>query len=575
MNIKKNIVLILSAVVIFGFIGCGGGVTAPSTSSTSDTSDDSSPKVSGTSAEVIDVSAKRYIAQKLTGNPELKLKLGSEPKDVYLFFSNPTTENISSATVTHDQKAIDTPTLKQGIVKSTHEKHNHPPYVQAFNADFSHLQVRNSPISDGNQTTEKLSVEKSSDLVNDSQIFYMDVAANSALRATARKVVNNVSTAYGEKSLSIWVEDDGYGSGCKKRSCITQEMVDVLADRFLKEGFDNDIYDAVTNVLGEEWGSSNYSNLIPKDDAITILLADIEGDNSNNGGVIGYFYSKDNLTKDSLSGSNERIMFYIDSVLYASGGDVWNESDYWPEQVFTTLAHEFQHMIHYYQKSISYEISGTQSWINEMLSECMEDLLAVKMGLKGPRYVDASRGDAGNENNLNGLYPLFNSTNSLVISSWDNSLADYSKVSSFGAYLLRNYGGAQLLHDMVHNVFTDEQAIVYAVNKHANGAEKSFEDLIHDWGIAVLMSKRDDLDLDSGFIYNTGDYISTQYNGINYKLGSINFFNYLPNPTLNSRMGTVNANGSYYYKVGDNLTGDVEVSIGSASDLTVSVVVVK
>ncbi|MBU1669083.1 hypothetical protein KKC13_11745 [bacterium] len=576
MNIKKNIELIaLSSIVVLGLTACG------EVTSSSGDKVDGTPKVDSVSTEVVDVTTKEYLAQKVTGDQRLELKLGTEEKDVYLIFSNPSTTNVSSATVSHNQKISKSLELnkKEVLQEHVHVQCTAPSHVQAFNSNFSHLKKKNDQSIDKNITETPL-LEKSlsvvADRVEESKVFYMGETVTEGVAASARKVVNNILTAFGTKSLSIWVQNDSYGVGCQKSKCVTQTMVDILADKFLKEGLNNDIYDGVTNIFGEEWGSSNYSNLIQANDNITILLADIGNDNSNNGGVIGYFYSKDNLIKESIAGSNERIMFYVDSVLYANGGDeTWDENDFWPKQVFATLAHEFQHMIHYYQKSISREIAGTDKWINEMLSQSVEDLMAVKMGLYGPRYVPASRGDAGDENNLNGQFPLFNSNNSMIINSWDNSLADYSKVSSFGAYLLRNYGGGKVLHDMVHNIYTDERAIEYAVHQHENGASKTFDDLIHDWGVAVLMSKRDDLALDSGFLYNAGDYISTQYNGVNYDLGSINFFNYNPSPTIHSSMGTVSAKGSYFYKVGENLTGDVVIDIGDTSNLTASVVVVK
>ena len=73
--------------------------------------------------------------------------------------------------------------------------------------------------------------------------------------ATARKVVSRYLNKLGIKTLNIWVSDDSFdsGSGCSKARCVTQDMVDALADYFLVSGLDNDIYDWVTNIYGEEW----------------------------------------------------------------------------------------------------------------------------------------------------------------------------------------------------------------------------------------------------------------------------------------------------------------------------------
>lgn len=582
MNLRKNVEFIaLLTILTLGVTSCGGGGTSSSSPTSSSSTPENVSTVTGTSLEVIDVSNKEVLTQAIEGDASLKISLGSEQKDVYLLFSNDSSFNISSTTVTHDQSV----TKPTALNKQQYADHNHenvvPSYIQAFNADLSHLKRKTEKLiveksEKSREVSGEISYNLSTDALGDTQLFYMDADANDAITATVKKVVTNVSTTYGLKNLTIWVENDSFGADCTKRMCITQTMLDVLADKFLKEGLDNDIYDGVSNVIGEEWGSSNYSNLIPNNDTITILLADIGHDNATNGGVIGYFYSKDNLIKESVKGSNERIMFYLDSVLYANGGDdAWDADDFWPKQIFSTLAHEFQHMIHYYQKSILYEVAETDTWINEMLSESIEDLMAVGMGLDGPRYVPANRGDAGEPNNLNGEFPLFNSNNAMVLESWDNSLEDYSKVASFGAYLLRNYGGAKLLNDIVHNRFTDKEAIVYAVNQHPNGGSKTFDDLVHDWGVAVLLSKNEHLNIDSGLVFNTGDYISSQFNGLTYDLGSINFFNYTPTPSISNVMGTVNANANYYYRVGDNLTGDLTVSIKQESGLTTSLVIVE
>jgi len=176
---------------------------------------------------------------------------------------------------------------------------------------------------------------------------------------------------------------------------------------------------------------------------------------------------------------------------------------------------------------------------------------------------------------VNGKYPDFNKNNNLSPLSWDNSIVSYSVVSSFGAYLMRNYGGAELLHNMVDNNLINKEALMYAVHKHANGASKTFDDLIHDWGVAVLLSKRDDIPLDSGVVYNKGDFISSEYNSIHYELGSINFFNYNPTPKAATQMGKIAPNANFYYKVGEQIKGNINLDISNIKGLKASIVVVK
>ena len=566
--IKLNILYIMS---LWIFTACGVTEVDESSTSTNTTQESTETAVAGVSIEVMNASTDNYKVLKLNGDKRLQVKLGNEEKDVYILFSNPK-NSVHSATVKHNQKIVkDSTFIKKALKENVTQPLHTPSNIQNFNNksfDFKNTKSNNKKIE---KTYTKIS-----DTVNDSKIFYMQSDSTDVnVTATARKVVSNVQTSFGKKSLTIWVENDAYVDNCHKVKCIDNTMINTLANKFLKSGTDNDIYDWVTNVFGEEWGSSNSSELIAEPQHIDILLTDISNDNKANGGVIGYFYSKDNFKSSTYKGSNERIMFYIDSVMFANGTDSWDENDFWPQQVFSTLAHEFQHMIYFYHKNVQQNLQGTETWINEMLSESTEDLLAVKMNVDGPRNVTASRGDAGAKNNYNGRYPLFNKNNRLNPKSWDNTLENYSTVSSFGAYLLRNYGGAELLHNVVDNNLINEEALMYAVHQHVNGKSKTFDDLIHEWGIAVLLSKRDDIASDGGELYNAGDFISSDLNGIHYDLGSINFFNYSTTPSLATSMSQISPSSNYYYKVGENLKGDVDVEILGTTGLNVSVVVVK
>ncbi len=131
-------------------------------------------------------------------------------------------------------------------------------------------------------------------------------------------------------------------------------MVDILADKFLRSGSNNDIYDWETNIFGEEWGveaSQKQTNLIGETNEIVILLTDIDSDDNSRNGTIGYFWPKD--TFNDIEGSNREIMFYVDAVMFSSkdNKDFWSIESKMPMETVSTLAHEFQHMISFYQKS--------------------------------------------------------------------------------------------------------------------------------------------------------------------------------------------------------------------------------
>ena len=504
-------------------------------------------------------------------NTTISIDTGA-PKDLYLVLTNYDASNTASVSISHSSsKVVINKNTKQTF--SVLENNNNKPeilpapsHIQDFN---NHVIVPEIALS---SKESKVILVKSNSVEGDGQTFYLDASSSGdTTQATLRKSVTNISTAFGNKTLNIWVSDDCFddteggqddGPTCTKDECVTQDMVDALANTFLISNSDNDIYDWVTNIFGEEWGSdakTTYSNLIDETDEINILLTDIDNDNSTNGGVVGYFYSKDNYESSSVSGSNEKIMFYADAVLFAKeDGTTWEIDDFWPKEMISTLAHEFQHMIHFYQKTILRAGEGTDTWLNEMLSETVEEVISTKINHDGPRGVDYTDGSAGDPNNPHGRYPDFNENNTLSLTEWSGSLADYSKVNAFGAYLTRNYG-VEVLHDILQSAYIHEDAVENAVQNTPNGANKTFDDLLREWGVAVMLSDHENLQ--DTPLYNTGDFILDTYGNSTYQLGSINFFNYDPQPTIHTSNGTVEPQGNYYYKIGEGLSGTVDINI--------------
>ncbi len=294
--------------------------------------------------------------------------------------------------------------------------------------------------------------------------------------------------------------------------------------------------------------------MIGETNRIDILLTDIDNDNNPDGGVAGYFWSKDNFYTSVYPGSNERIMFYADSVMFANT----QNNGFWQKEVYLTLAHEFQHMINYYQKAIKLN-SNPKPWLNEMMSVEIEDLVVTKLNHIGDRGVDSSDGSAGDSENTKGRFPTFNKHNTLSVTNWSNTLADYAKVASFGAFLVRNYGGAELLHNMMFNSLNSDDCVIKAIYD-TTGKTVTFKELLQQWGVAIMLS--DHIDISPIPQYNIGDFIISSYDGIDYKMGSINFFNYNPQPTINTTVSTINPQANYYYKIGENITNSyVDLSL--------------
>jgi hypothetical protein len=490
-----------------------------------------------------------YFIQHLQGEGTypLNLDLGDETRDVYLTFVNPNLYDawgsltVSGSAAGQESSAEE---ASASIVSSlpVERRAPTPAFITEFNQNPFGGRTRSAP-------SLRLLERPSAPLLDAVGSKVGNVFYNYDLTdvdATCRKVVKDVIVAGGgTRTLNIWVADNCWYVGGTKAKLVTQTMVDALADQFLLAGgntFD-DIYDWVTGMLGPEWGSTGYSELIPANNEITILLCDIANDNSAEGGIVGYFWSKDNYTTEYQSYSSERVMFAIDAVMYANGDGTWDSTDSWPEEIYSTLAHEFQHMIHFYQREVLRDaVASGDTWINEMASLVVEDLLADKMGVIGPRGVDSTvytDGSAGAPLNTEGRLPLFINYPGESLSEWGYDLESYSVAYAFGAWLARNYGGAELLNRLM-NCSSTGPASIEDIVALETGHGESFDRILQRWSAAALLS--DATDAPFGYEYNSGGFFDSTVNGNAYRLGSINLFNYTYSTQVGPRVysgGTV------------------------------------
>ena len=344
--------------------------------------------------------------------------------------------------------------------------------------------------------------------------------------ATARSVVTDGST-----TAVVWVADREWWTRCgSAEKCVTQEMANAAAERFLRRGHANDIYDWVTAIFGAPWGPHPYRNLIPPEaaDEIHILFFDIEDDGIPAPGeprTVGFFFSLHNELRDpadaELRTSAERLIFFMDSALLAARtGPTWEITDGWPSDVMGTLAHEFQHMIHFYQKRVVHGATSA-AWLNEMASEVAEDLIADKLIIDGPRGLDYDDPTAGEPGNLRGRLPKYNFFNDIRVTSWEGDLANYSINYALGAYLARTYG-ASLFSRIVQSEPYGVEAIEGALRDL--GHDLSFGDVLANWAAANLLS--DNTAAPAPYRYNPGTWTTSLVGGIEYRLGSIDLFNY-------------------------------------------------
>ncbi|MCB0240386.1 MAG: hypothetical protein KDH08_17465, partial [Anaerolineae bacterium] len=113
-------------------------------------------------------------------------------------------------------------------------------------------------------------------------------------------------------------------------------------------------YPTDRNFFGSEWSPG-----VDNDPRLHILHSEQLGDS-----IAGYFSGADEVSNKAQPFSNEREMFYINIDNTKPDTDFYNG----------VLAHEFQHMIHWYQDK------NETSWVNEGMSELASELNGYDRG---------------------------------------------------------------------------------------------------------------------------------------------------------------------------------------------------
>ena len=518
---KLGIMMLLAVAALLTFAACTQAVDTPAAprgpSPPSEPIEPSTPtptKPRDTRVKVINPDGAAV------SNEIYALELGTAPAEVFVISTNTTTNAVTPRIVRLDsgQRAEQMPHPRPSVSLPGPE----PAWLRE-------LQLPSRRRKSDQSADPRRFAQVQSPVAEGDRFVFIELRDDEVLvpiPATARKVVRTGAT-----TLAVWVANREWRATCVfVEQCLTQEMVDALATRFLRPGASNDIYDWVTAIFGAPWGPHAYSDLIPPASAgeIHILLLDIEGDGA--GTVAGFYHSIHNVLHDPAypitRASAERLIFFIDSaILSIPEGPTWEVSDPAPSDILDTLAHEFQHMIHFYQKQILTGLPAppaSEVWLNEMASEMTTDLIADKLRISGPRGVAYNDPTAGTAGNTNGRLPLYNYWNEIQVTKWDNDLKNYSNTYALGAYLARNYGGAALFREIVQNDSAGVAAIEVALA--TLGHDVSFADVLTDWAVANLLS--DDTSAPHPYRYNSGTWFTSTVGGQTFRLGSINLFNY-------------------------------------------------
>ena len=363
--------------------------------------------------------------------------------------------------------------------------------------------------------------------MGDTRDIYAPVE-NKNYTATARLVQE-----VGSKTLIVWTAPNVY-TGCSS-NCINALLdsndISAIGNTFLKSGSNNDIHDWVTALTGAEWGNHSHPNLISASTStINILMHDIQEDKEYGGGIVGYYWAGNNFKKSAISSSNQMLLFYMDAPL----AKYWNSDQsitnarrpIWRHIVYSTLAHEFQHMVNFYQRSVVLNESDP-AWLNEQFSLVIEDMVAQRL-FPNNAQSQGLQDDRGLATPGAGSYPIcggraytFAQVPYWGVSRWDNSLINYAINFAMGSYLIRNYpiSGSTFFQRAYGTRENDIQTLLKAAQASESGLTE--HQLIARWGMATLLS--DDSNETARYRYNYG---SSGLSSGGITLGSINVYNY-------------------------------------------------
>lgn len=203
------------------------------------------------------------------------------------------------------------------------------------------------------------------------------------------------------------------------------------------ETFENLIYPTMRRYFGSEWTPG-----IDNDPHITILNARIPG-------VGGYFSTANEYPKAINPYSNEREMLYMNIESAPPGSPLYN----------ATLAHEFQHVIHWNVHP------GQETWINEGMSELAMRLAGFAVGLPAA---------------------AFRSQPDTQLNDWaddpSRALPHYGAAYYFLSYFARHYGGYERLNELIAEKGRGIQLFQNYLERH--GYKTNFAEAFADWVIA-------------------------------------------------------------------------------------------
>lgn len=231
------------------------------------------------------------------------------------------------------------------------------------------------------------------------------------------------------------------------------KVVDQATIDRVKDEFDTNIYPGVTGAFGSEPKPG-----IDGDGKVYILLLDIQDGytpGGSTGYIAGYFDPTNEYDTSVYRYSNEKEMFYMDIYPATAGDADFND----------TLAHEFQHMIHWEQK-YHLQSLGDATWLNEAMSTVAGTYCGY-----GPSWYSVWAYEQDVSNSL---------------TEWGSSWKDYGVVYMWAQYFKDRYPDPTY-SSIFWRMMIEDSTGISSVNAALAGAgyAKDFDATFRDLSIAV------------------------------------------------------------------------------------------
>lgn len=226
--------------------------------------------------------------------------------------------------------------------------------------------------------------------------------------------------------------------------------------------FETKLYPTDRADFGSEWSPG-----IDDDVHLTILNASALGN-----GTGGYFSPADEYPVSINATSNQREMFYVNLDTTRPGTFGYN----------SILAHEFQHMIHWYQHPVDL------TWMNEGMSVLAQHLNGFP---------------------INALAQSFLQAPDTQLTDWSSDantdLPHYGAAFLFLDYFTEHYGGPSVLRELLQDPSSPPLSFDHVLANH--GYQDRFTDVLHKWFIANVVA-------DPSIAHGEYGYPSIQFAGL-------------------------------------------------------------